>query len=134
MGIYNLPKDEQDRYNNDQIDFKAFWEKAQQQKTKRTNKIIAPTTTESLLLYVSRLRVNLEELDTQSTNEHMYGVRGAWYVHKRSQNCFICDYSTMTNQQLDILFDIIKLLPPKLIKRLTFASTKEGSQRLQLSP
>ncbi len=134
MGIYNLPKAEQDRYNNDQIDYKAFWEKTQSQKLKRTNKIIMPTLTETLNLYVTRFKNNLDELDSQATQEHMYGPRGPWHVHKRAQNCFICDYSTMIHQLFDIIIDLQVLLPPKLVKRLAFASTKEGSQRLALLP
>ncbi len=133
MGIYNLPKEEQDRYNNEEIDYKAFYQKSISQKVKRQNKIIAPLNDESLLLYVSRLRANLDQLDEQATQEHLYGPKGPWYVHKRAQNCFICDYSTMCNQELDIFLDILKLLP-KQVKRLAFASTKEGSQRLALRP
>ncbi len=134
MGIYNLPKEEQDRYNNQDIDYKAYYEKSIATKLKRTNKIIAPNATESLLLYITRLRSNLDQLDEQSTNEHMYGPKGPWYVHKRSQNCFICDYSTMNNQMLDIFIELGSLLPKKLLQRLAFASTKEGSQRLALLP
>ncbi len=133
-GFYNIPKEEQDRYNNDTIDYKAFYEKTQKTQTKRVTKTLAPTTSESLLLYITRLRANLEELDAQAENEHIYGARGAWYVHKRAQNCFICDYSTMINQQMDILIDLQKFLPKKLSQRLAFASTKEGSQRLTLTP
>ncbi len=129
MGIYNLPKKERDAYNNNEIDFKAFYEKTIAQKTKRLTKTLIPQNDESLLLYVSRLRANLDELEEQSNNEHMYGPKGPWYVHKRAQNCFICDYNTMIHQQLDILIDILHLLP-KPTSRLAFASTKEGSQRL----
>jgi len=133
-GFYNLPTGEQDRYNNEEIDYKAFYENNIKQKVKRVTKTLAPTDSESLLLYISRLRANLDQLDEQSQQEHMYGPKGPWYVHKRAQNCFICDYSTMLNQQMDILMDIQKLLPKKLLTRLSFASTKEGSQRLQLTP
>ncbi len=133
-GFYNLPSDEQDRYNTENIDYKAFYENNIKQKVKRVTKTLAPTTSESLLLYVSRLRANLDQLDEQAQQEHMYGPKGPWYVHKRAQNCFICDYSTMLNQQMDILMDLIKFLPKKLNQRLSFASTKEGSQRLQLTP
>ncbi len=133
-GFYNLPSDEQDRYNQTDIDYKAFYENNIKQKIKRVTKTLAPNETESLLLYVSRLRANLDQLDEQSTQEHMYGPKGPWYVHKRAQNCFICDYSTMINQQMDILMDLLKFLPKKLQSRLSFASTKEGSQRLTLTP
>ncbi len=133
-GIYNLPSEEQDRYNRDDIDYKAFYEKAISQKVKRTNKILSPVTDESLLLYITRLRANLDELDEQANQEHMYGPKGPWYVHKRAQNCFICDYSTMNNQHMEIILSVIQLLPAKLIKRLSFAPTKEGSQRLTLKP
>ncbi len=133
-GFYNLPSDEQDRYNTTDIDYKAFYENNIKQKVKRVTKTLAPTTSESLLLYVSRLRANLDQLDEQAQQEHMYGPKGPWYVHKRAQNCFICDYSTMLNQQMDILMDLIKFLPKKLNQRLSFASTKEGSQRLTLTP
>ncbi len=133
-GFYNLPSDEQDRYNTENIDYKAFYENNIKQKVKRVTKTLAPTTSESLLLYVSRLRANLDQLDEQAQQEHMYGPKGPWYVHKRAQNCFICDYSTMLNQQMDILMDLIKFLPKKLNQRLSFASTKEGSQRLTLTP
>ncbi len=132
--FYNLPTAEQDRYSNEEIDYKAFYEKSIKQKLKRVTKTLAPANDESLLLYLTRLRANLEELDEQSNSEHMYGPRGPWYVHKRAQNCFICDYSTMTNQQLDILVDLTTLLPKKILTHLTFASTKEGSQRLTLTP
>ncbi len=134
MGIYNLPKEEQDRYNNESIDYKAYYEKSIATKLKRTNKIIAPQSDESLLLYVSRLRANLDQLDEQSANEHMYGPKGPWYVHKRAQNCFICDYSTMNNQIINMLIDLGNLIPKKTISRLSFGTTKEGSQRLTLKP
>ncbi len=133
-GFYNLPSDEQERYNQTDIDYKAFYENNIKQKVKRVTKTLAPSTTESLSLYVTRLRANLDQLDEQSTQEHMYGPKGPWYVHKRAQNCFICDYSTMLNQQMDILMDLLKFLPKKLQSRLSFASTKEGSQRLTLQP
>ncbi len=133
-GFYNLPSEEQDRYNNEEIDYKAFYQNSIKAKIKRVTKTLAPTTSESLLLYVSRLRANLDQLDEQSHQEHMYGPKGPWYVHKRAQNCFICDYSTMLNQQMDILMDLQQLIPKKLFQRLSFASTKEGSQRLTLTP
>ncbi len=130
MGIYNLPKEEQDKYNNEEIDYKAFYQKTVAQKTKRITKTLAPQDDESLLLYCHRLRANLEELDQQAVNEHMYGPKGPWYVHKRAQNCFICDYSNMINQQMDILFQLTSLSPR--LSKATFARTKEGSQRLAL--
>ncbi len=133
-GIYNLPSEEQDRYNSDNIDYKAFYETSIKQKIKRTNKVLSPTDGESLLLYITRLRVNLGELDEQTTQEHLYGPKGPWYVHKRAQNCFICDASTMMNQQLNILMELGQLIPKKLFQRLSFAKTKEGSQRLTLLP
>ncbi len=133
MGIYNLPKEEQEKYSNDEIDYKAYYQKSVAQKTRRVTKTISPINDESLLLYLTRLRANLEALDEQSDNEHMYGPRGPWYVHKRAQNCFICDYRNMCNQQIDILIDLTAALPQKLLKRLAFASTKEGSQRLTLT-
>ncbi len=132
-GFYNLPSEEQDRYNNKDIDYKAYYENNIKQKIKRVTKTLAPTSTESLSLYVTRLRANLDQLDEQSHQEHMLGPKGPWYVHKRAQNCFICDYSTMLNQQMDILMDLLNLLPKKLLPRLSFASTKEGSQRLTLN-
>ncbi len=133
-GFYNLPSEEQDRYNTENIDYKAFYENNIKQKVKRVTKTLSPSTSESLLLYITRLRANLDQLDEQSQQEHMYGPKGPWYVHKRAQNCFICDYSTMINQQMDILMDLQKFLPKKLLNRLSFASTKEGSQRLTLTP
>ncbi len=129
MGIYNLPKEEQDRYNNQDIDYQAFYEKTIKQKLKRDNKLITALDKESITSYLQRLKVILNQLDEQATQEHMYGPKGPWWVHKRAQNCFICDYSTMLNQVTDILIDLNKL--PKIAK-LTFASTKEGSQRLQI--
>ncbi len=129
MGIYNLPKEEQDRYNNQEIDYQAFYEKTIKQKLKRDNKLITALDGESLQSYVQRLKVILTQLDEQATQEHMYGPKGPWWVHKRAQNCFICDYSTMMNQITDILIDLLKL--PKLAK-ISFASTKEGSQRLKI--
>ncbi len=134
MGFYNLPTEEQDRYNQTDIDYKAFYEKTIKQKIKRVTKTLAPVYDESISMYIDRLSLNLQQLDEQSTQEHMYGARGAWYVHKRAQNCFICDYSTMINQQMDILQDLLLLLPKKTISRLAFASTKEGSQRLTMKP
>ncbi len=129
MGIYNLPKEEQDRYNNQDIDYQAFYEKTIKQKLKRDNKLITALDKESITSYLQRLKVILNQLDEQATQEHMYGPKGPWWVHKRAQNCFICDYSTMLNQVTDILIDLNTL--PKIAK-LTFASTKEGSQRLKL--
>ncbi len=126
MGIYNLPKEEQDKYNQD-IDYKAFYEKTISQKVKRLTKTIAPQDGESLLLYVSRAKTNLLQLDEQQNQEHMYGPRGPWHVHKRSQNCFICDLSTNANQMLLILMEVLAMIPHTA--KLTFV-TKEGSQRL----
>ncbi len=80
---------------------------------------------------MQRFTDNLKELDEQSTAEHMYGPRGPWHVHKRAQNCFICDYSTMINQITEIM---IQLIPLKSNARLTFETTKEGSQRLNTKP
>jgi len=133
-GFYNLPSEEQDRYNSKDIDYKAFYENTIKQKIHRVTKTLSPNSGESLLLYITRLRANLDQLDEQSSQEHMYGPKGPWYVHKRAQNCFICDYSTMINQQMDILMDLQKFLPKKLLTRLSFGSTKEGSQRLALLP
>jgi len=132
-GYYNLPKEEQDKYNVEltQEELRTFWEKSQHQKLKRDNKLIHALPEESLQSYVQRLTVMLKQLDEQAVQEHIYGVKGAWYVHKRAQNCFICDYSTMINQITDILIDLSKI--PKN-SRLAFASTKEGSQRLNIKP
>ncbi len=128
-GYFNLPKEEQDKYNVEmsQEDLRAFYQKTIQQKVKRDNKLIHPLNTERLDQYLEKFNVMLKQLDEQAQQEHMYGPKGPWYVHKRAQNCFICDYSTMINQLLDILIDVCKI--PK-ISRLAFASTKEGSQRL----
>ncbi len=126
MGIYNLPKEEQDKYNQD-IDYKAFYEKTISQKVKRLTKTIAPQNGESLLLYISRAKSNLQALDEQQNQEHMYGPRGPWHVHKRAQNCFICDLSTNANQMLLILMEIIELFPNT---SKTSFGMKEGSQRL----
>ncbi len=128
-GFYNLPTEEQDRYNNEEIDYKAFYQNTIKQKIKRDNKLIHALDKESITSYLERYIIMLKALDEQSTQEHMYGPRGPWYVHKRAQNCFICDYSTMINQLTDILIDITKI--PKIAK-LAFASTKEGSQRLHI--
>ncbi len=134
-GYYNLPKEEQDKYNVEMSheDLQSFYQKTIKAKIKRTNKILAPLLDESLLLYITRLRVNLGELDEQSNQEHLYGPKGPWYVHKRAQNCFICDYSTMNNQIIDILMTLTQLLPKKLLSRLAFASLKEGSHTLVLT-
>jgi len=128
-GFYNLPTEEQDRYNQDDIDYKAFYEKTIKQKIKRDNKLIHALDKESITSYLQRYTVMLKQLDEQATQEHLYGPKGPWYVHKRAQNCFICDYSTMINQLTDILIDLCKI--PKIAK-LAFASTKEGSQRLTI--
>ncbi len=130
-GFYNLPTEEQDRYNQDNIDYKAFYQQTIKQKIKRDNKLIHALDKESITSYLERFIIMLKALDEQAQQEHMYGPRGPWYVHKRAQNCFICDYSTMINQLADILIDITKL--PK-ISKLAFASTKEGSQRLHIKP
>ncbi len=132
-GYYNLPKEEQDKYNVEmsQEDLRAFYQKTIQQKVKRDNKLIHALPKELLESYIERLTVVLKQLDEQAQQEHMFGPKGPWYVHKRAQNCFICDYSTMMNQILDVCIDIIKI--PK-IARLAFASTKEGSQRLNIKP
>ncbi len=129
MGFYNLPTEEQDRYNQTDIDYKAFYEKTIKQKIKRQNLLIHALDKEALPAYLERFLIMLKQLDEQATQEHLYGPKGPWYVHKRAQNCFICDYSTMINQLADILIDLTKL--PK-IQRLAFASTKEGSQRLKI--
>ncbi len=129
-GFYNLPVEEQDKYNVTltQEELREFYIKTQKTKIKRDNKLIHALDKESITSYLQRLKVILEALDEQSQQEHMYGVKGAWYVHKRAQNCFICDYSTMMNQVLDVLFDIERILPVKLLKSLTFGQMKEGSQ------
>ncbi len=133
VGHYNLPKEEQDRYNVDltQEELQAFYQKTIKQKIKRDNKLIHALPQESLDSYIQRLVVVLQQLDEQAQQEHMYGPKGPWYVHKRAQNCFICDYSTMMNQVVDILVDIIKI--PK-VSRLSFGIAKEGSQRLIITP
>ncbi len=129
-GYYNLPKEEQDKYNVEmsQEDLRAFYEKTVHQKLKRENKLIHPLVNEQFTQFLERLTVMLKQLDEQAQQEHMYGPRGPWHVHKRAQNCFICDYSTMINQLVDILIDLSKL--PR-IKSLAFASTKEGPPRLK---
>ncbi len=131
MGFYNLPSEEQDRYNSESIDYKAFYQSTIKQKLKRDNKLIHALDKESITSYQERFIIMLKQLDEQSQQEHMYGPRGPWYVHKRAQNCFICDYSTMINQLADILIDLTKL---KSVSKLSFGITKEGSQRLQIKP
>ncbi len=113
-----------------QEELRSFYQKTIQAKTKRDNKLIHALPKELLESYIQRLVVVLKQLDEQAQQEHMYGPKGPWYVHKRAQNCFICDYSTMMNQVLDVLVDIIKI--PK-VSRLAFASTKEGTQRLNVT-
>ncbi len=128
MGIYNLPKEEQDRYNSE-VDYKTYYEKSIKQKIKRDNKLLHPLEGETYKSYLQRLQILLTQLDEQSHQEHMYGPKGPWWVHKRAQNCFICDYSTMFNQILDVMIDLDCI--PK-ISRLTFVTMKEGSQRLDI--
>jgi len=112
-----------------QEELRAFYEKTVAQKVKRDNKLIHPLPDEKLKQYIQRLTLLIEQLDEQAHQEHMYGPKGPWHVHKRAQNCFICDYSTMINQILNVLIDIHKI--PK-VSNLTFVSTKEGSQRLKI--
>jgi len=131
MGYYNLPKEEQDKYNQEltKEELQDFYYKTVKAKQKRDTAVIHPQVNEQFSQFLERLIVMLKQLDEQSTQEHLYGPKGPWYVHKRAANCFICDYSTMLNQVTDILIDLGTI--PK-IKRLAFASTKEGSQRLNL--
>jgi len=124
-GFYNLPVEEQDKYNVKMTheELIQFYQKTVQQKIKRDNKVTAPTDGENFTSYLKRLQVMLTALDEQAVQEHMYGVKGPWYVHKRPSNCFICDYSTMVNQMLNILHDLAKI---KSISSLSFGM-KEGS-------
>ncbi len=133
MGYYNLPKEEQDKYNSElsKEELQDFYYKTVKAKQKRDTAVIHPLLNEQFTQFLERLIGMLKQLDEQSTQEHLYGPKGPWYVHKRAANCFICDYSTMLNQLVDILIDLSKI--PK-VSRLAFASTKEGSQRLNLKP
>ncbi len=129
-GFYNLPSEERDKYNVElsQDELRDFYQKTIKAKAKRDTKLIHALPGESLQSLVQRLIVMLKQLDEQAQQEHMYGPKGPWYVHKRAQNCFICDYSTMMNQLVDILVDLVKL--PK-VSKLTFVETKEGPPRLK---
>lgn len=110
MGYYNLPKEEQDKYNIEptQEELRDAWEKSRATKINRSNKMIAPLPGEDLVSFVKRMDVNDTALEEQATQEHMFGVRGAWYVHKRPQNCFICDLITANNQKAVIINDLLK--------------------------
>ncbi len=128
MGFYNLPKDQQDQYNTEPTHEQLMesWQKAQKVTYKRDNKMISLIDDESLKGYIQRATNNDKALEEQAVQEHMYGIRGAWYVHKRSANCFICDLITCNNQKLDILTDLLKYLPKQLLSTLTFATNAES--------
>jgi len=107
-----------DQYNTEPTpeELREAWEAQRYQKTQRVTKLIAPLSSETLQIYVERLEQTMIELEEQAIREHMYGKKGAWYVHKRPQNCFICDLITMDNQMLNILRDVITLSPKQLAK------------------
>jgi len=103
-----------DQYNQDptQEELREAWEAQRYQKTQRVTKLISPLPSETLQIYIERLTETMSQLEDQAKLEHMYGKKGAWYVHKRPQNCFICDLITMDNQMMNILIDIIKINKP----------------------
>lgn len=112
-GFYNLPQEDQDKYNRDptQEELRDTWEKSRAQKVNRSNKMISPLSQETLTSFAKRMDVNDKLLEEQATQEHMFGVRGAWYVHKRPQNCFICDLITANTQKAVIIQDLLKSKP-----------------------
>ncbi len=130
MGLYNLPQDEQDRYNKEptQEELRETWEKHRQEKVNRSNKIISPISQETLTSFAQRLDVIDQQLQEQAIQEHMYGPKGPWYVHKRSANCFICDLITNNEAKSVIINDILKLLPKS--STLRFRESTNGTSRL----
>ncbi len=121
-----------DRYSSEptQEQLLELWESKRNQKTKRDNKLVQAIIAEKYSSYLQRKKIVAEQLIDQAIQEHMYGVRGAWYVHKRAQNCFICDLITMVEQDLTIGFQIIQY--SKKIGDLTFGQN-EQSQGLTLT-
>ncbi len=109
-GFYNLPKEEQDQYNKDptQEELRATWEAKRKERVNRSNKMISPYPKETLKSFSQRLDIIDGQLHEQAIQEHMYGVRGAWYVHKRTQNCFICDLITNNTQKSKIITSLLQ--------------------------
>ncbi len=129
MGCYNLPKDQQDQYNTEPTaeQMREAWEKAQKSTYRRDNKMVNLLVDESLKGFLQRATNNDHALEDQAVQEHMYGIRGAWYVHKRSANCFICDLITCNSQKLTILNDLVeKYIPKNILSTLTFALSEES--------
>ncbi len=139
MGFYNIPKEERDQYNIDptQEQLREAWEAKRKERVNRSNKMIFPYPKETLTSFVQRLNIIDEQLKEQAIQEHMYGVRGAWYVHKRAQNCFICDLITNNDQKSNMLNKLLSKTNGKLTfdskghleshstKRLRNSTTKE---------
>ncbi len=130
MGYYNLPKEQQDQYNQEptQEELRASWEKTKKAKIKITNKLIHALSQETLSSFAQRMDVVDEQLTEQAIQEHMYGPKGPWYVHKRSANCFICDLITNNEQKSQIIHDLTKLLPKS--STLRFRESPTGTNRL----
>ncbi len=129
MGFYNLPKDQQDNYNQEptQEELREQWEKSRKEKINRSNKMLLPLSQEDMKSFLQRVVINDQQLEEQAVQEHMFGIRGAWYVHKRPQNCFICDLITSNAQKQHIISDILHLTPS--VRKLRFNESEKGNTR-----
>ncbi len=118
-GYYNLPQKDKDNYNREPTpeELRQAWIQNQRRTLKRVTKTTASYPGEFLDIYLDRLLENAKELEQQIISEHIEGVKGPWYLHKRPANCWACDSITMHNQLISLLLQLKTL---KVTTKLQF--------------
>lgn len=71
----------------------------------------APCVKQKLSSYLIQLQVHLRYAEDVSFASHVNGAKGAWFTHRRSKDCFMCQDLNIMNTMFSVLDLISKRYP-----------------------
>ncbi len=63
--------------------------------------------------YLQDLKVHIRYATNANTDNHINGTRGAWYTHRRSRECWMCQDLNIMHSMLRTIERMIKTSPKK---------------------
>ncbi len=64
--------------------------------------------------YIKELKIYVDFADKKNTGAHINGVRGAWYTHRQSSGCFMCEDVNLRHVMLSVLQIMAKQHPTNI--------------------
>jgi len=73
--------------------------------------VYAPKRGQKLSSYLKDLKIHIDYSVTKNTSAHINGPKGAWYTHRSSRGCFMCENISMIKTQYHVL-ELVLLQSP----------------------